>query len=90
MVVVPWTVIIKRDGNACIKHIGPVTKEAFEREIKRSDAPSLSPSMRSSLQDLKLNRLWVIYPGTRRYALHEKVTALPFESALVMEQREFY
>ena len=34
MVVVPWTVIVKRDGNACVKHIGPVTKEAFEREIK--------------------------------------------------------
>ena len=34
MVVVPWTVIIKRDGNACVKHIGPVTKEAFEKEIK--------------------------------------------------------
>jgi thiol-disulfide isomerase/thioredoxin len=34
MVVVPWSVIIKRDGNACVKHIGPVTKEAFEREIK--------------------------------------------------------
>ena len=34
MVVVPWTVIIKRDANACVKHIGPVTKEAFEREIK--------------------------------------------------------
>jgi thiol-disulfide isomerase/thioredoxin len=34
MVVVPWSVIIKRDGNACIKHIGPVTKDTFEREIK--------------------------------------------------------
>jgi len=34
MVVVPWTVIVKRDGNACVKHIGPVTKEAFAREIK--------------------------------------------------------
>ena len=34
MVVVPWTVIVKRDSNACVKHIGPVTKEAFEREIK--------------------------------------------------------
>ena len=34
MVVVPWTVMIKRDGQTCAKHIGPVTKEAFEREIK--------------------------------------------------------
>jgi thiol-disulfide isomerase/thioredoxin len=34
MVVVPWSVIIKRDGNACVKHIGPVTKDTFEKEIK--------------------------------------------------------
>ena len=34
MVVVPFTSIIRRDGNACVKHIGPVTKEAFDREIK--------------------------------------------------------
>jgi thiol-disulfide isomerase/thioredoxin len=34
MVVVPWTVMIKRDGTACSKHIGPVTKEALDREIK--------------------------------------------------------
>jgi thiol-disulfide isomerase/thioredoxin len=34
MVVVPWTVMVKRDGTACSKHIGPITKEAFDREIK--------------------------------------------------------
>jgi peroxiredoxin len=34
MVVVPATVIIGRDGNICLRHIGPATKEAFEREIK--------------------------------------------------------
>ena len=34
IVVVPATVLIERDGKVCTKHIGPVTKEAFEREIK--------------------------------------------------------
>lgn len=58
-------------------------------EIKRSDAPSMTPSMRSALDDLRLNRLWVIYPGEQRYALHERVTVLPFTTALAMDQREF-
>lgn len=58
-------------------------------EIKRSDAPSLTPSMRSALVDLRLDKLWVIYPGERRYGLHERVTVLPFAEALVMKQREF-
>lgn len=58
-------------------------------EIKRSDAPSMTPSMRSALDDLRLDKLWVIYPGERRYALHERVTVLPFTAALTMDQREF-
>jgi predicted AAA+ superfamily ATPase len=58
-------------------------------EIKRSDAPALTPSMRSALEDLRLNRLWVIYPGERRYTLHERVSVLPFTTALAMTQREF-
>jgi peroxiredoxin len=31
---VPITVIVGRDGTVCVKHIGPVTKEQFESEIK--------------------------------------------------------
>lgn len=58
-------------------------------EIKRSDAPSMTPSMRSALDDLRLDKLWVIYPGEQRYALHERVTVLPFTAALTMDQREF-
>jgi predicted AAA+ superfamily ATPase len=46
-------------------------------ECKRSDAPRLTPSMRTSLTDLELDRMVVIYPGTRRYSLAEGVEVLP-------------
>jgi predicted AAA+ superfamily ATPase len=46
-------------------------------EIKRADAPRLTPSMRNALNDLKLDLLWVIYPGTQSYSLHEKVRVMP-------------
>ena len=46
-------------------------------EFKREDAPRLTSSMKSALLDLKLDHLSVIYPGTRRYALHEKITVMP-------------
>lgn len=46
-------------------------------ECKRIDAPRLTPSMRIALEDLKLERIAVIYPGQRRYALTEKVHAVP-------------
>ena len=34
MVLVPQTVVIERGGKMCTKHIGPVTKDALEQEIK--------------------------------------------------------
>lgn len=51
-------------------------------EIKRADAPRLTPSMRHALTDLKLDALWVIYPGTQTYALHERVQVMPLASVL--------
>jgi uncharacterized protein len=46
-------------------------------EVKYTDAPRFTPSMASAMKDLKLARLWVIYPGTRTYALARNVAALP-------------
>lgn len=46
-------------------------------ECKRMDAPRLTPSMRSALEDLGLDHLVVIYPGTRAYPLSDRVTVLP-------------
>lgn len=46
-------------------------------EFKRMDAPRLTPSMRTALHDLRLDALYAVYPGTRRYALAEKVEAVP-------------
>ncbi len=46
-------------------------------EIKRADAPRLTPSMRTALTDLNLDRISVIYPGKRRYNLAESIEAIP-------------
>ena len=51
-------------------------------EIKRADAPRLTPSMRHALHDLELDALWVIYPGQQRYRLHERVEVLPFATGM--------
>ena len=41
------------------------------------DAPTLTPSMRIALADLKLDELRVVYPGEKRYPLAEQVEAVP-------------
>lgn len=49
-------------------------------EIKRADAPSLTTSMRIALQDLRLDRLLVIYPGDKPYRLAPNVDVVPAAS----------
>jgi uncharacterized protein len=49
----------------------------FGVEIKRADAPRLTPSMRTAMNDLRLDRLLVVYPGTKRYPLAEGVEVVP-------------
>ncbi len=46
-------------------------------EIKRADAPTITPSMRIALADLGLDRLIVLYPGSRTYDLSRQVHVVP-------------
>jgi hypothetical protein len=46
-------------------------------EVKRTDRPGVTPSMRSALADLELDHLFVIHAGSDRFELHERITALP-------------
>jgi len=49
-------------------------------ECKRADAPRLTPSMRTALADLKLERIAVIYPGVKRYPLADQVEVIPLQA----------
>ena len=51
-------------------------------EIKYGDAPGLTKSMHSALDDLKLDRLFIGYPGIEAYALPRGVEVLPFPALL--------
>jgi hypothetical protein len=46
-------------------------------EFTFADAPRTTKSMRVALEDLGLKRLFVVYPGTRRFELDEDIVALP-------------
>jgi predicted AAA+ superfamily ATPase len=46
-------------------------------ECKRADAPRLTPSIRSALDELKLERVAIVYPGARRFAVADRVEAVP-------------
>jgi len=46
-------------------------------EFKYEDAPRLTRSMKTAVEDLELERLWVVYPGKAAYALTEKIRVIP-------------
>ncbi len=46
-------------------------------EVKRVDAPRRTRSMVVALDDLRLDALWVVYPGDVRYVIDDRITALP-------------
>ncbi|MCA8950477.1 MAG: ATP-binding protein [Planctomycetes bacterium] len=46
-------------------------------EFKHADAPAVTKSMRIAQDDLGLDALAVVYPGTRRFAIAEDIEAVP-------------
>lgn len=52
-------------------------------EFKRADAPRATRSMHLAIADAALDELWVVYPGTRAYALSDRITVRPLRDCLV-------
>jgi len=52
-------------------------------EFKRADAPQATRSMHLALTDTALDELWVVYPGTRSYALDERITVRPLADCVL-------
>lgn len=50
-------------------------------EVKRADAPTLTRSIQTAREDLKLDELWIIYPGARTFELDEGVVVRPLAPA---------
>jgi uncharacterized protein len=55
-------------------------------EFKYQDAPTMTKSMHIALTDLKLERLWVVYPGERGYPLHEKVECIGLQDLVKVRE----
>ena len=54
----------------------------FGYEFKRTDAPRVTPSMRSAQETLRLNRLEVIHAGKHTFALGNRIRAVAAQDLL--------
>lgn len=48
-------------------------------ELKVSEAPKVTRAMHVAIEDLRLDHLWVVYPGRHRFPLDEMISAVPLE-----------
>lgn len=51
-------------------------------EFKRVDSPGVTPSMHIAMRDLRLDRLYVVHPGAQRFALEDRIEAVPLRALL--------
>ncbi len=58
-------------------------------EFKFADAPKTTKSMHIALADLKLDHLYVIYPGAREIPLHNQITAIGLAPWIKQQQFVF-
>lgn len=58
----------------------------FGIEIKRTDTPRITPSIKNAIHDLGLSHVFVIYGGDKAFSLAEKAEAIPLS---YLAQRDF-
>lgn len=46
-------------------------------EFKYNEAPAVTKSMRTAMETLNLDHLWIIYPGQQSYPVYDKISVLP-------------
>ena len=54
--------------------------ERFGFEFKCTEKPAMTRSLYCALVDLDLTGSYIVYPGQKRFRIHEKVEALPLSA----------
>jgi predicted AAA+ superfamily ATPase len=68
-----WSTYQGAELDLLLEHRG--TRYGFE--FKYADAPVVTRSMQVALEDLRLEHLWVVYPGLKTYRLSADITVVP-------------
>ena len=48
-------------------------------EFKFNEAPNITKSMKIAIEDLSLEHLWIVYPGSHDYPAEENISVLPLK-----------
>ena len=64
-------------GGAELDLLVMVGGKRYGFEVKYQDAPGTTRSMRVAMEDLRLEHLWVVYPGREAYELDQMISVVP-------------
>lgn len=67
-------------GGAELDLLVRIAGKHYGFEFKYADAPGASRSMHVAIQDLRLEHLWVVYPGHQEYSLDDRISVIPIDS----------
>lgn len=56
-------------------------------EVKFNEAPSITRSMQTALDDLELHHLWVVYPGSHSYPVSDSISVLAIQDVISLPGR---
>jgi predicted AAA+ superfamily ATPase len=56
-------------------------------EVKFTEAPKITRSMRIAFEDLRLDHLWIVYPGEKAYRAEEKITVWPLSDVSALPDK---
>jgi uncharacterized protein len=72
-------------GGAELDLLVRVAGKRYGFEFKYADAPGTSRSMHVAIQDLRLEHLWVVYPGHQEYSLDDKISVISIDSVPILK-----
>ena len=61
-------------GRAALDLLFVLKGKKFGVEMKFSEAPDVTRSMRIALDDLSLEHLWIVHPGRHSYQVDERIS----------------
>ena len=64
-------------GGAELDLLVSVQGKRYGFEIKLNESPAITASMRTAIEVLSLEQLWIVYPGTHAHPVDEKIALLP-------------
>ena len=72
-------------GGAELDLLVRIAGKHYGFEFKYADAPGASRSMHVAIEDLRLEHLWVVYPGRQEYSLDDKTSVISIDSVPILK-----